>query len=141
MIVKRNLQIITSRFGMRWGRLHAGVDLRTRDSETWRKLPIVAPERIRIKRIVHQRKWGYTIVAEALESKGVLKFTHIKPRDNIVKGAIIEKHVEIADPATTAYMVKKEYGEHLHFERHLKGIPRNPVAYMENLNILYAYKR
>lgn len=141
MIVKRKVQKITSPFGFRFlsGKKvwHNGVDLRTREDTPWLKLPVVAPEQIKIMRVVYQGKWGYTIVAQGLESGYTLKFTHVKPLDNIITDTIIEQHEEIAWPAVTRYMEKKKYGEHLHFEVWKSGVVRNPVKYMDERGIEY----
>lgn len=143
MIVKRDIQIITSRFGKRKGfsRLHLGADLRTRlMSNPGIKLPIMAPEDLRIVRVPHQKKWGYTIVARGLDSGKLLKFTHVSPTDKIIKEAIISAGAFIGLPMVTEYMKSKGCPEHLHFETWSKGIPHNPVKYMNDMDIPFDYK-
>lgn len=143
MIVKRDIQIITSRFGKRKGfiRLHLGIDLRTRLMENpGNPLPILAPENMRILHTTYQKKWGYTIVARGLVSGKKLKFTHIQPADGIIKGANIREHQYIGFSMVTGYMKFKGYGEHLHFETWSKGIPRNPEKYMKDMDIPFDYK-
>lgn len=140
-MVKRAIQIITSKFGLRWKGFHKGIDLRSRDENNrWKQLHIIAPEKLKIKRLVWQDKWGFTIVAKCLESGGVLKFTHIKPRSNVVKGAIIEEGKILGVDMVTPYMEKKGYGAHLHLERWVKGVAINPVRYLKKRNIAWKLK-
>lgn len=140
-MVNRDIQLITSKYGPRRMGFHKGVDLRTREQDTWKQLAIIAPERIEVKRVVYQKKWGYTIVVKALDSGGVLKFTHVKPVTSCKKGMVYLPGEEIGRPMVSEYMKEKGYGEHLHFERWVKMVPVNPVRYFKKLNIPFSFLR
>jgi hypothetical protein len=152
MIVKRNLQMITSKWGKRKGFrfFHFGVDLRSytddpRDSSKaiQPKLPIVLPEDCILLRKVYQKRWGWTFVFEPLESyeKGYreLKFTHMQENNNIYEDGVYKKDHNIGFTGVTAYMIKKNYGDHLHFATKKKTLC-NPIEYFNLRNEKYVYK-
>jgi len=141
MPVSRAPQLITSKYGPRWGGFHRGVDLRTRDAESWAPCEIIAPERVEIIRKVYQKKWGYTIVVRGLDSGYKLKFTHVKPDIDVKPGRVFLPGETLGAPLVTEYMREKNYGEHLHFETWLKGTPRNPIKYFNKKGIDYEYKK
>ena len=138
-MVERETQIITSKYGPRGTGFHRGVDLRTREEKTYKKQNIIAPEQIKIVRVVYQEKWGYTIVASALDSGGQLKFTHVLPVKGCIEGTIYLPGEVIALPDTTEYMIKNKYYEHLHFERWEKGQSVDPIIYFDQMEIKYEY--
>ena len=139
-MVDRDIQLITSPYGPRGAIFHRGVDLRTREEGTYKKQAIIAPERIRIARVVYQVKWGYTIVADALESGGQLKFIHAAPLKGVIKGAEFMPGEHIAEAAVTPYMKDHKFYEHLHFERWVNDTHVDPVIYFDERGIKYDYK-
>ena len=139
-MIDREIQLITSPYGPRGTIFHRGVDLRTREEGTYKKQAVVAPEKIKIARVVYQVEWGFTIVADAIESGGQLKFIHVAPLKGVVKGAGFMAGEIIAEAAVTPYMRDHKYFEHLHFERWVNDEPIDPIIYFNERGIKYDYK-
>lgn len=136
MIVRRKIQHITSPFGMRWGRLHKGVDLRIMNDSFTKKLHVLLPEDCNFLRAVYQKKWGWTYVFKGNDSGNILKFIHMKKR-GFVKDAIYHKNYIIGHTVVTEYMQQKKYADHLHFETWKFKVPFNPVKYFKKMGIEY----
>ena len=141
-MIKTKKMLITSLFGKRKGffRKHRGVDIRSVDPGTSARLPVITPENVRIDRIVHQRKWGYTIVASSNESDYTFKFIHIQKIGDIRRGKIVPAGETIAVTAVTPYMIKNEYWEHLHFEVWRNGKATDPLLYFEKMGFPFELK-
>lgn len=118
-MIKRNVQIITSKFGWRWNRknYHKGIDLRSWTNDFKTKLPIILPEDCKFLRRKYEKKWGWTLVFEPLETAGYceFKFTHIEDNDSFIPGYAYSKKTIISHTIVTDYMKKKKFGDHLHF--------------------------
>ena len=117
-MIKRKIQLITSSFGIRWNKLHKGIDLRSFTDDFKLRLPIVLPEDCEFVRRKYQKKWGFTLVFKPLKTAGYceFKFTHVQDNDQLIPGQLYLKGEVITYTTTTDYMRKKKYGEHLHFE-------------------------
>lgn len=143
-IVDRKKQHITSPYGKRkfFSRPHKGIDFRTYDDEFKERLEILLPCECIYLRSVYQKKWGNTHVFSP--TSGIadeIKFTHITDID-FVKGKVYSAGTYLGKSRATKYMIKKGYGEHLHFEtwkKNEKGKLKhfNPIKFMDPLEIGY----
>ena len=107
----------TSPYGMRWGKLHAGVDLARAGDRAGRPLrhgharPVV--RRIRQRRHPRPRQWHRDRVRAPLAPSG--------PGRSARRGR---------RPIGLAGNTGHSYGSHSHFEVHVNGVPRDPIRWM-----------
>ena len=136
-MIKRKIQVITSRFGLRWGVPHKGVDLRSWTDNFKTKLPAILPEECEFVRRKYQKKWGWTLIFKPFKTAGYkyLKFTHVENNDEFIPGHIYPAKKNVAHTTRTKYMIKKKWGDHLHFETWKYGKiidrPIDPEIYFE----------
>jgi len=138
MIVKRKIQKVTSFYGVRKGflRKHKGIDLRSYNDNFTKKLPIVLPEDCILLRKVFQGKWGWTYVFQPLQTDyDEIKFIHMEENENLILDFEYVKGFDIGFTGTTNYMIKKGYGEHLHFETWFNNKAIDPIKYLDLLEI------
>jgi murein DD-endopeptidase MepM/ murein hydrolase activator NlpD len=109
---------VTSGFGQRWGRLHAGVDFGA---------PIGTP--------VHAASDGTVVAAGPASGYGNwIKITH-PGGVSTVYGHISRWTVTVGQPVSAGQVVAysgdegRSTGPHLHFETHVDGQPIDPVAF------------
>lgn len=144
-IIDRIPQKITSAYGMRNGRKHKGVDLRSYTDDFSEKLPVMLPEDCIFVREVWQEKWGWTYIFKPIESFFTeIKFTHVG-NTSMEIGATYRAGDKVGFTMRTDYMVQKKYGEHLHFEtwgtqkkrftKSKKIVPVNPVIYFDIMGV------
>ncbi len=140
MIVNRDTQVITSKYGKRNGflRKHRGIDLRSFD-DNWKRVEILLPDECIFLRSVYQEKWGWTHVFETM-SGIVLKFTHMRENNEFEVDKNYDKGHCVGYTALTDYMKKKKYGEHLHFETWRPDGHFDPEFYLKREEIRYDYK-
>lgn len=137
-IVKRAIQKATSWYGIRKGFkfFHKGVDLRIVTDVKRKKLNIALPEDCIFKRVVWQKKWGYTFVFKGMESGVTLKFSHMKAKD-FTPFKLYEVGFNIGQTTVTPHMVKNKFYDHLHFETWKNLKPFNPEKYFKKMGINY----
>jgi len=149
MIVDRQRQLITSRFGWRWinGKKnnHKGIDLRTWNIVSRPRKPqnILAPERIKIIDMWDNEKWGQGISFYFLDNPewGIGVYRHIGLIAGLEKGLIIEKGMVLGKSMVTRFMKRLGFTHHLHFEIYKKGWKIvNPVLYMDATLVPYDWK-
>jgi len=143
-IVDRPKQHITSPYGKRklFSKFHKGIDLRTYDDNFKERLEILLPCECIYLRSVYQKKWGFTHVFSP--TSGIadeIKFTHITKIDFTVE-KVYSAGTFLGKSCLTKYMIKKGYGEHLHFETWKKNEKEklkhfNPIKFLEYLEIEY----
>jgi hypothetical protein len=136
--VKRINQIITSKFGPRWGRMHRGIDLRTRNFLNWKLQKIVCTEHSQILRMGTDGKGNDFIVVKPLESDYTeIKYIHVtiktkkKINDILFEGEYIGKS-QIKGSSTA---------HHLHFETVKNGQWLDPLIYFDKYKIKYKFKK
>ncbi|NLY73938.1 MAG: peptidoglycan DD-metalloendopeptidase family protein [Firmicutes bacterium] len=109
---------ITSRFGMRWGRMHNGIDLAA---------PLGAPVRAAASGRVVFAGWngGYGKFVRLMHGKYATNYGHLS--QIIVKqGSYVQKGDLIGLVGATGYA----FGSHLHFELELDGKKVDPLTYL-----------
>lgn len=111
--------IITSGFGERWGRLHAGIDI-ANDAGT----PIVAAAR----GIVIDAGWygGYGLAVLIDHGGSVMTlYAHLSAA-GVAYGQVVEQGEYVGDMGSTG----NSTGPHLHFEIRIGDEPVDPLAYL-----------
>ena len=113
---------VSSPFGQRWGRLHAGIDLRAP-----RGTPVKASSHGRV--IFSGRKGGYGKIIIIAHAGGV-ETTYAHNSRNLVKvGQRVKKGKVIAKVGRTGNAT----GYHLHFEIRQRGKAINPKRYLPSI--------
>lgn len=139
-MINRKKQKITSDFGFRKiggeANFHNGVDLRSFNFTNWSRQEVIFPEDCRVLRIVRQKNWGWSMVAETLQDGYTLYFVHIrKPLLEI--GHTYSKGTFISYTAVTEYMEAMKFGEHLHFRVMKDEKFIDPKIYFDSRGIPY----
>jgi murein DD-endopeptidase MepM/ murein hydrolase activator NlpD len=110
---------VTSPFGMRWGRLHAGIDI-ARPSGT----PIRAAAAGRV--ILMAPTGGYGNYACVDHGKGISTCYAHQSRFGTRVGAAVRQGEVIGYVGNTGH----SFGAHLHFEVRVNGRPVDPMGYL-----------
>ncbi len=141
MIVNRDTQVITSKYGKRNGflRKHKGVDLRVWDDSFTNKLEILLPVKATLIRAVYQEQWLWTYIFR-ISDEEIIKFTHMQRNDSLIDGNEYEKGHYVGLTGLSEYMKKKKYGDHLHFEYWDKENAVNPTEFFDSIDLEYRYK-
>jgi murein DD-endopeptidase MepM/ murein hydrolase activator NlpD len=111
--------VVSSPFGRRWGRMHAGIDINVKYA------PIYAAKDGRIVYTGNKGDgYGIKIVidhGDGFETLyGHLAESFVKVGDEVYKGQHIATSGNTGDST----------GPHIHFEVRVNGVPRNPLTYM-----------
>jgi murein DD-endopeptidase MepM/ murein hydrolase activator NlpD len=114
----------TSPYGLRWGRLHAGVDL-------------AVPEGTRVNAVhsgtVVQAGWfgGYGNCVIIDHGNGVeTVYGH-----NSALDVRVGQKVKAGDPIAQAGNTGHSYGSHVHLEVHVKGEPKDPIPWLRERGV------
>ncbi|MGQ0742885.1 MAG: murein hydrolase activator EnvC family protein [Acidimicrobiales bacterium] len=110
---------ITSRFGMRWGRLHAGIDIASGAGT-----PIKASKDGRVILAGFNGGYGNAIVVD--HGGGVTTLYAHMSRLRVSDGASVRAGQHIGDMGSTG----SSTGNHLHFEVRVGGTAQNPQRYV-----------
>jgi murein DD-endopeptidase MepM/ murein hydrolase activator NlpD len=109
---------MTSSYGMRWGRLHKGVDLVSSNRT------IRAADAGRVEFAGYKSDYGYHIIINHGNGYKTL-YGHLRSM-SVHSGDIVESGESIGVMGNTGHST----GTHLHFEVIKNGIVRNPAAYL-----------
>jgi murein DD-endopeptidase MepM/ murein hydrolase activator NlpD len=109
----------TSPFGMRWGRLHAGIDLA---APTGRPIRVVADGRV----ILAAPTGGYGNYTCVAHSKSISTCYAHQSRFGASVGDVVRQGDVIGYVGNTGH----SFGAHLHFEVRIDGRPVNPMDYL-----------
>jgi hypothetical protein len=146
-IIDRPVQFVTSGFGKRsltsWP--HGGIDLRTWLDDYSENLDIIIPEDCIFMGKNYNKKWGWILDFEPIESSNdytMLRFEHVAPSIDFMHGHIVRGGTVIGNAMTTAYMKKKGFARHLHFEtRKGKAFKKvDPLYYLHMNDIVFDFK-
>jgi len=110
---------VTSQFGMRWGKMHKGIDIANKEGS-----PIYAA----LDGKVTYAGWmeGYGNVIKIDHNNGVeTTYAHCK-LIRVKKGEQVKKGQLIGDMGSTG----RSTGPHVHFEIRVNGVPQNPSNYI-----------
>ncbi len=111
--------VFTSPFGVRWGKLHAGIDLAAEEGT-----PYKAIHAGKVTQAGYNGGYGYSITVKNADGTEVV-YAHsrrllVQPGDNVVAGQVIG---EIGNTGAS-------YGTHLHLEVHVDGQPVDPITFL-----------
>ncbi len=109
---------ITSPFGMRWGRMHQGVDIAAPAGT-----PIKAAKAGRVILAGYNGGYGNTVIIDHGGGFSTL-YAH-QSRLGVADGATVGAGQVIGYVGTTG----NSTGNHLHYETRVNGVARNPMAY------------
>jgi murein DD-endopeptidase MepM/ murein hydrolase activator NlpD len=109
----------TSPFGVRWGKLHAGIDLAAPDGT-----PFKAVHAGTVTQAGYNGGYGYSITVKNSDGTEAV-YAHarrllVKAGDQVKPGQVIG---EVGDTGAS-------YGTHLHLEIHVNGQPTDPVPFL-----------
>lgn len=138
MLINLKPIIIVSKYGKRTRNgeeeFHPGIDIRVVDKK-WVQYPILAPEKMVIRKVIFDKKWGHAIFAVTGEDNELgieeFRFLHIKPNGDCVEGAPFDEGAEIGMPESGFVDL------HLHFECRVRGNPIDPEKYLKMRDIEY----
>jgi murein DD-endopeptidase MepM/ murein hydrolase activator NlpD len=106
----------TSPFGVRWGKLHAGVDLAAAEGT-----PYKAVHSGTVTQAGYNGGYGYSIT---VAQPGGIEIVYAHSRRLLVKkGDQVKAGQMIGEVGNTG----ASYGTHLHLEFHLNGVPEDPI--------------
>ena len=110
---------LTSRFGLRWGRLHKGIDIAARIGA-----PVYAADGGKVVFSGTQGAYGRIIV---IDHGGGTQTAYAHNSKLLVsRGQRVHKGQKIAEVGNTG----RSTGPHLHFEVRKNGSPVNPLKYV-----------
>ena len=115
----RHDAFVTSGFGWRWGRLHAGVDLAANEG---------TPVRASARGVVVERVFdagGYGWLLRVAHGEGwETRYAHCRAVDDLGVGARVRRGQKVAEVGNTG----RSFGPHLHFEVRRDGVPVDPLT-------------
>jgi murein DD-endopeptidase MepM/ murein hydrolase activator NlpD len=111
--------VFTSPYGIRWGKLHAGIDLAAPEGT-----PYKAVHAGTVTQAGYNGGYGYSITVKQADNTEVV-YAHsrrllVKVGDKVTAGQVI------AEVGNTGY----SYGTHLHLEVHVNGTPIDPIVFL-----------
>jgi murein DD-endopeptidase MepM/ murein hydrolase activator NlpD len=111
---------ITSYFGTRWGRPHTGVDI---DAPTGS--PVVGAQAGTVTLAGWKNGYGQTVIID--HGHGVQTLYAHLARLTVTNGQQVAKGQQVGTVGATGNVT----AAHLHYEVHVGGVPRNPVAWLQ----------
>jgi murein DD-endopeptidase MepM/ murein hydrolase activator NlpD len=114
----------TSAYGVRWGKLHAGIDLAAPEGT-----PYKAIHAGKVKQAGYYGGYGYAITVENPDGTEVV-YAHsrrllVKAGDEVKAGQVIG---EVGSTGAS-------YGTHLHLEVHVDGQPTDPIPFLRERGV------
>jgi len=111
--------IFTSPYGVRWGKLHAGIDLAAEEGT-----PYKAVHAGLVTQAGYNGGYGYSITVKNADGTEVV-YAHsrrllVKAGDKVAAGQVIG---EVGNTGAS-------YGTHLHLEVHVNGTPIDPIVFL-----------
>jgi murein DD-endopeptidase MepM/ murein hydrolase activator NlpD len=111
--------IFTSPYGVRWDKLHAGIDLSAQEGTPYKSVHAGT-----VTQAGYYGGYGYSITVQHADGTEVI-YAHsrrllVKAGDKVSAGQVI------GEVGNTGY----SYGTHLHLEVHVKGMPTDPIGFL-----------
>ncbi|MEU8660272.1 M23 family metallopeptidase [Actinoplanes philippinensis] len=114
----------TSAYGVRFGKLHAGIDLAAPDGT-----PYKAVHGGTVTAAGYSGGYGYSITIRQDDGTEMI-YAHSR-RTLVNKGDVVKAGQVIGEVGNTGY----SYGTHLHLEVHIKGTPVDPITFLEERGV------
>ena len=114
----------TSAYGMRWGKLHAGIDLAAPEG-----MPYKAIHAGKVTQAGYFGAYGYAVTIEDDEGNEVI-YAHSR-RVLVEKGQVVKAGQVIGQVGNTG----ASYGTHLHLEIHVDGAPTDPIPFLRQRGV------
>jgi murein DD-endopeptidase MepM/ murein hydrolase activator NlpD len=114
----------TSPFGVRFGKLHAGIDLAAPDGT-----PYKAVHGGTVTAAGYAGGYGYSITIRQDDGTEII-YAHSR-RLLVEKGDQVKAGQVIGEVGNTGY----SYGTHLHLEVHVKGTPIDPITFLDGKGV------
>ncbi len=111
----------TAPYGLRWGKLHAGIDLSAPEGTPYRAVHAGV-----VKSAGWMGGYGYAVVID--HGNGVESIYGHSSRLLVRQGQKVEAGQLIGEVGNTGY----SYGAHLHFEVHVHGAPKDPIPLLRD---------
>ena len=114
----------TAPYGVRWGKLHAGVDLAAPEGTPYKAIHAGV-----VTAAGYNGGYGYAITIKQADGVEVI-YAHsrrllVKPGDKVTAGQVI------GEVGNTGY----SYGTHLHLEVHEHGAPTDPIPFLRERGV------
>ena len=114
----------TSGYGMRWEKLHAGIDLAAPEG-----MPYKAIHAGKVTQAGYFGAYGYAVTIEDDEGNEVI-YAHSR-RVLVEKGQVVKAGQVIGQVGNTG----ASYGTHLHLEIHVDGAPTDPIPFLRQRGV------
>jgi murein DD-endopeptidase MepM/ murein hydrolase activator NlpD len=114
----------TSAYGVRFGKLHAGIDLAAPDGT-----PYKAVHGGTVTAAGYSGGYGYSITIRQDDGTEMI-YAHSR-RTLVNKGDVVKAGQVIGEVGNTGY----SYGTHLHLEVHVNGTPVDPITFLEERGV------
>jgi murein DD-endopeptidase MepM/ murein hydrolase activator NlpD len=114
----------TSPFGVRWGKLHAGIDLAAPEG-----VPYKAVHSGTVTAAGYNGGYGYSITIKLADGTEVV-YAHSR-RLFVQVGQQVKAGQVIGEVGNTGY----SYGTHLHLEIHQRGVPIDPARFLSERGV------
>ncbi|WP_328465150.1 peptidoglycan DD-metalloendopeptidase family protein [Actinoplanes sp. NBC_00393] len=114
----------TSAYGVRFGKLHAGIDLAAPDGT-----PYKAVHAGKVTKAGYNGGYGYSITVQQDDGTEVI-YAHSR-RLLVKAGDAVKAGQVIGEVGNTGY----SYGTHLHLEVHVKGTPVDPIVFFQDQGV------
>jgi murein DD-endopeptidase MepM/ murein hydrolase activator NlpD len=114
----------TSAYGVRWGKLHAGIDLAAPEG-----LPYKSIHAGEVTQAGYNGGYGYAVTVKNDDGTEVI-YAHSR-RLLVKAGARVKAGQVIGEVGSTG----ASYGTHLHLEIHVKGQPLDPIPYLRDRGV------
>ncbi|SCL19460.1 Peptidase family M23 [Micromonospora nigra] len=114
----------TSPYGMRWGKLHTGVDLVAAEGT-----PYVAIHDGTVTKAGWFGGYGYTVIVQHPDGSEAI-YGH-SSAVSVKEGQQVKAGDQLGLVGNTGH----SYGSHLHLEIHVKGEPRDPVPWLQERGV------
>ena len=116
--------VFTSPYGVRWGKLHAGIDLAAPEGTPYKSVHAGT-----VTQAGYNGGYGYSITVKQADNTEVI-YAHsrrllVKVGDKVTAGQVI------GEVGNTGY----SYGTHLHLEVHVNGTPTDPIVFLRDRGV------
>jgi murein DD-endopeptidase MepM/ murein hydrolase activator NlpD len=116
--------VFTSPYGVRWGKLHAGIDLAAPEGT-----PYKAVHAGQVTQAGYNGGYGYSITIRNSDGTEVI-YAHSR-RLLVRVGETVTAGQVIGEVGNTGY----SYGTHLHLEVHVNGTPTDPIVFLRDRGV------